>query len=894
MQCREADGAKFSNVFGWRIRRVLAGFACCVFLFGPGVAGAASAEAVEYAKAISNRLNTTGKAIDLEVPLKDQDRALGDIAIRINPDDSVLVNKPALTQILASILDAPSRQRLETLAGSGPFLALRSLKSAGFDIRFDPALQELTFYAAVEQRASEDISFAGLHRTPVSAAPATPARVSGYVNMFASLDQQWATHTAVEDFDTDTSGRLELDSAVRMGNVVVENRGVVTGSLDFNVCPTTALCDYAHTPGFKRQTSRLVYDMPADRVRMELGDVEPLGTSFQGTPDMLGLSFEKSARKLSPNDTFAPTGAGSFRVDRPSQVDVVINGVVQQQMQLRPGTYNIRDLPLATGANDVEILITDDTGSRRTVTFTSFFDTSLLATGKSEWGITGGVPSYFRDEERQYLSGLYMGSGFLRYGLTDTVTADVDLQSDNYFAMAGVGLVTQSRWGLIGLRAAGSLGDTGAGLAASLDWSAVNFQGLTGHRGETARLFAEYRSPDFHTPGEISTEASGIIYPQWNYWLDLNATYSAPVGDQTTAALSARYQFVTNEQLGNAIYAHGDRYGADVTLSRPLTPWISGSLTLGYSNESYLAELDPLATADPELRVALRFFVRPDDHTSITAGFDSLDRQSDVSAYRSEGNGVGRWDTSINVQQNDFNDHATVSGTAGYYGNRGQVRVMQNSGLDGVSYGKFNVSPGPQRTSVQIGTAVAFADGHVAVGAPVTGDAFAIVYPHESIADKTITVGSDDNVRAVANAWGPALVTAIPAYSPSTISVDADELPIGYSLGAGAFDTVAPFKAGYDLEVGSAYSVSAYGTLLLADGQPVSLLTGVARSMEHPDRTVTLFTNASGRFGAEGLSPGRWILEMATDAEPTKFVLDVPARTDGLFKAGTLHPAAAL
>ena len=73
---------------------------------------------------------------------------------------------------------------------------------------------------------------------------------------------------------------------------------------------------------------------------MEVGDVEPLGTSFQGTPDMLGISFEKSARKLSPGDTFAPTGSGSFRVDRPSQVEVLINGVVQQQMRLRPGTYN--------------------------------------------------------------------------------------------------------------------------------------------------------------------------------------------------------------------------------------------------------------------------------------------------------------------------------------------------------------------------------------------------------------------------------------------------------------------------------------------------------------------------------------------------------------------------
>jgi outer membrane usher protein len=57
--------------------------------------------------------------------------------------------------------------------------------------------------------------------------------------------------------------------------------------------------------------------------------------------------------------------------------------------------------------------------------------------------------------------------------------------------------------------------------------------------------------------------------------------------------------------------------------------------------------------------------------------------------------------------------------------------------------------------------------------------------------------------------------------------------------------------------------------------------------------TTTIFTNAAGRFGADGLAPGRWIIEMATDGAPTRFVLDIPANVEGLFKAGTLHPVGA-
>ena len=82
--------------------------------------------------------------------------------------------------------------------------------------------------------------------------------------------------------------------------------------------------------------------------------------------------------------------------------------------------------------------------------------------------------------------------------------------------MSGAGAVTETPWGLVGVRAAGSVGATGAGVAVGFDWSAVNFEGLTGARGESMRPAAEYRSPNFHTPGEISTFNTGIIYPEWN------------------------------------------------------------------------------------------------------------------------------------------------------------------------------------------------------------------------------------------------------------------------------------------------------------------------------------------------------------------------------------------
>ena len=201
------------------------------------------------------------------------------------------------------------------------------------------------------------------------------------------------------------------------------------------------------------------------------------------------------------------------------------------------------------------------------------------------------------------------------------------------------------------------------------------------------------------------------------------------------------------------------------------------------------------------------------------------------------------------------------------------------------------MEPTDQRTSVRVGTALAFADGKFGIGQPIRGNGFAIVYPHESIGDKTVTVGTGDDVRARTDWLGAAVVPDVPAYSSSTIPVDVADLPVGYSLGAGAFDTFAPYRAGYKLEVGSAYSVSAYGTLLNAAGEPIALLTGIAYPDGNKEKQVAIFTNGAGKFGAEGLAPGKWVIEMATEGAPTLFAIEIPGGTDGLFKAGELRPA---
>jgi outer membrane usher protein len=219
-----------------------------------------------------------------------------------------------------------------------------------------------------------------------------------------------------------------------------------------------------------------------------------------------------------------------------------------------------------------------------------------------------------------------------------------------------------------------------------------------------------------------------------------------------------------------------------------------------------------------------------------------------------------------------------------------EARVTNTSVLASDPWHGGRLDGGGNVTSMTLGTAIAFADGAFAIGPPIRGHGFAIVEPHPSLAGRRVTIGTHDHPYAHSDALGPALVTDVPAYAPRSLPVDVDDLPLGYSLGQGGFETHAPYRGGYRIVVGSDYSVTAYGTLLDAGGEPLGLVSGTAQEVDQPDKQVAVFTNAAGRFGIDGVAPGRWIIEMAAEPGSVRYVIEVPKGTDGLFRAGTLSP----
>ena len=727
------------------------------------------------------------------------------------------------------------------------------------------------------QRVSGDISMAS---QPVrSGAIVKPATVSGYVNFFTEADYFWEP--------SKTALRFDAEAVVRAGDLVFESEFSLVNDINSQLCPTNALCLFDHNGGFKRQGSRVVYDSLPTLSRFTLGDTHTSSTTFQRAPDVLGFKLEHSPSLLAPLNPIRSIGSQSFILARPATVEVIINGAIAQRLHLAPGTFNLRDLPLRAGANDIELLITDDSGATRTLRFNSFSAAGLLAAGKSEWSLSGGVPSYSKDGTIAYVQNQIFGTGFYRFGLTNQLTVEAQAQADNHVAMAGGGLVASNAFGIWTFNVATSLtdGDIGVGGAAGLTWELS-----AKDNSQALRLSAEIHTDRFRAPGQLRVAPTGIILPVYDFKDSFSATYNQALGEDWQATITGRYDIENRNFItANPLVAHGNRYHVDVTLSHPLSSEATISGTVGYSNEIYnrsFADQVNLSNTKAELWAGIRLLWRPNAKSTIAAASETLNGRSLATGNYETGSGLDNWSANVAVSDDRFAKTTTTSGDVTYNSQRAEVTVGQD--VSGSTLAGDSGRPATSRSRLRVGTALAFAEDSVAFTRPIRGTGgFAILQPHDSIADRTVTAGSADNLRGKSDTFGPAVVGGLSPYFPQTLPIDVANLPTGYSLGQSGFDLKPAYKSGYKLQVGSGYSVTAIGELRDRRGEPLQLATGVASDGQ---RQVTVFTNQGGKLAADGLAPGSWKLTMDSDEGTLIYTIKVPAKTQGLLRIGTLSP----
>jgi outer membrane usher protein len=824
---------------------LLAAAALPFFLLGApsaeaAVAAAAAAQGaarvvLEPPPAGAQRLNPTARAVNLAVTARLDKAALGEVMIAIDPEDRVSFEAGRLLDLLAPVLEEAALRTLRANVGARASASASDFLAAGVALRYDPQTLELVVEVAPERRLARAIALSRLDDTRLGAF-VEPAKASAYLNLRANFDY---LHGGTDGgFGPPV---LFVDGAARMFGLVAESEAIWQPG--------------AQGAAFNRLGSRLVYDDQKRLIRWTAGDLQPLSRGFQSAPDIAGLSIFRSYSVLQPQRIARPRGSRSFRLDRPATVQIEANGQLLQRLQLQPGNYDLRDFPFAQGANDIRLSILDDAGRTETIRFNLFLDQSQLARGLSEFGLYAGVLAPPGDSGPAYRDDPAV-SGFYRFGAAEALTLGGNLQADARTQMGGVEAVWATPLGLLSGNLAASRSDgVGAGFAGTF-----TFQRLiqrSGGLSDSLTLFGEARSANF--------TALGDGRPSNPFMLEAGGAYSHAFGRRIYAGVDGRYSLARGERR--------DAFNLRGTLGVRLTRDLSFNGDLSWQGDERGRRVGAFASLT----------YRIDRKSSVRADYDTRFDRARLSYTTLSGQGVGAYTLAADVERSRFGSGANLAGT--YYHNRAELGLSH--------YGSFAgdfANSVSQRTSLRVGTSLAFADGAFSWGRPIN-DSFAIVSGHRNLKGEELLIERGPfGYTASTGALGTAIHPSLNAYIERVVGVEAPRAEAGVDLGQGTFRLLPPYRGGYRLQLGSDYNVTAVGRLVGPDGQPVALLTGTASELAHPERPpVAIFTNRDGRFGASGLAPGRWRI-VINDDRKSSFLLDIPADAPNIVRAGELSP----
>lgn len=750
------------------------------------------------------RLNNSGRTIDLVVPLRER-VPLGQVAIRLLPDDKISVSRSDLVAALSRATTPAFRDSISALPNSEGYVDIDALRALGLTLRFDPAALDLLASIDTSAQPERDLNL-GFGGEGSDVLPDSSSPFGAYLAYQTSLDYGWrgferGLRRPVAAFDL--NGRL-------FNLVSFENTFSYDGNRDRE---------------FTRFGSRLIHDRPNSLLRFQGGDLFSVPRLFQDQADIAGIGVSKLLTELRPDRVFTASAGRRLTLNEPALVTILVNGAPARTLRLAAGNYDLQDLPLTGGANDIQLLIEDEAGGRRVIAFDFFLDTDLLGANIDEFDATLGIRSDLDDSRRRYFGDEPIFSGFYRRGLTEQLTGGGNLQLTRDAQQGGIEAVVGTKIGLFAANASASRIDAvGTGMAARLQYrySTPLAQQLGARRIDFA---AEYRSSRF---GGVDN-----LVPANPFSWSLTGRYSQPLSQRLTVGLGADWQ------RGRGL--NSDRYAIRATAGYNFSNGIQINASTGYDRRSGTI-------------LGLNLFWRIGRSGLATAQYDRQLDDARIGYFHSPERPIDA--VAWSVEASRSNGISGLDGTAVWRTNRGDFELAQRAALTAPEGGEREV-----RTALRARGALAFADGQFAAGRYLSGG-FAIVSPHRSLGGAEVEIGNriTGSVQARSGALGPALVPVSP-YSQQTIYYNVPNAPDGYDLGSGSSTFFTWLHGGNRAVVGSEFNVTAVGRLLDDRGEPLALVAATARRIgDEASPSVAIFTNRVGRLGATGLAPGRWRL----------------------------------
>lgn len=766
----------------------------------PGVRGAAQDQAPV--------VRPTPVLVPIQGPLLLDGRYLGDISGAVDGQGEGEVAAHRLLELLEPLFSPDLTDRLRSQTLGRERVAMADLRSEEFSLTFDPLSLSFNATLAPQARARRDVSLGDV-------ASIDPGSFDQPADFAAGANLSLAQRFSHQD-DRFAPLQAGIDGFATWGG--------------FGGVTLTAGADYdGSSPHerWRRREVRLTKDIFSSAVRLTAGEFSPPVESFQGSRRFLGVSAARAYSTIRPFQNIRPAGRREFILDRPSFVEVEINGVVVERLQLDAGPYSLADFPFAQGPNVVRILVEDDTGRREIAVFDLFGGAGLLDPGVLDFGVSAGVLE--EGGELEYGSTPAF-SGFMRTGISEVLTVGANAQLTDERVQAG----TLATWGA--------------------PFGLVQFSTAASHGGPEGRT------------GVIAT----VDYLRETVVLDdISARFVVSLQATSRYFQSAFAEGAANRErwraAAQAVLRHGAyslNLGGSFAKGRDAHPDQTDlTLALGRSFERFALNLvlgrRSFSDAKPsENRIGLSLTARFGSRWTSAARYENRDDSREISLARSP---TGRLnDLSGTLRLAEDRNQQSLSADLRYINNRFDGQFVSNRLVSNRPGG-----PTSQESLWRVSTFLGYADGALALGRQ-SREGFVIASRHPTLSDSALAL-TDGGGEAVARAgwFGPALAPINRAYGLNRFVVVVDPLPAGYDLGAGVVSTFPGFGSGYRMVVGSDASRTVVGVLTGPDG-PLALISGSIEPVdgggdgEGRDASRLFFTNRSGRFVGDGLAPGRY------------------------------------
>lgn len=780
-------------------------------------------------------------AFEIGLPLLLDERYLGELSVRVI-GDRVLLPVGKFIELVSPDFTSPTLTAIEASAIDG-FLEIGTFSIEGVTFNYNPQLQQIEIVSSNDSRDVKVLKL-GVEERERTQVLEEPANISFFVTPIISAEYLWDNEDPASDNNLSPFGTIDVGGRV--------------GGLKGVAFLSRQSFDTRNGFDFTRDETQLIYDVFPRLMRITAGDLRPRGDNLQTVPSIAGISVERFF-DLEPNRLFRPTSQTGFELERPSTVEIRINGITQREIFLRPGRYDVRDLPLVQGSNLVDIVIRDDLGRERIISDRNFFDFGLLEEGIWDYSIAGGVRSQFDENGIDYTDDPVV-TAFIRGGVSKSMTLGADIQADSTGLNGGGSALWATSLGVfrVGLSAS-ERKNLGSGFAADAAFNATGFFGAEGQTRWNATLGGRYNSRKFSVLPASTLNADEV--PTGGVGADFGDVLEGFTGGQQTTKfnLNGGLQLSQNRWSATAnanyISSYGDRrdtYNVIGGVNYTFTPQFSAGVFVRHIRSQF----------DRETGANFQLTWRPGRNHDVRARYDTLRNEAQIEYSRSATPVVGSLNYSVGALSNFDTNSYSLNGDAFYIGNRFEAFARHDVSTN---FGANDQTRQVSRASIR--SSIAFADGAIALGRPI-GESFAIVSQHKSLAGKKVYIDPTEGGHSSASgALGPALAAEINPFSERSVYYDVEDLPVGYDLGEGQFNVKPPLNAGYKVQIGSGASFTMIGQVVnKLTGEAIPFVGGRLESKDRPaSDPILAFTNRNGRLAATGLVPGSYTLILLTE-----------------------------